>query len=190
MLKEKAQKIVAVSLLGLVSLASCSPTEQKDSWFNVSYFQAGTYYFESIEGYCYSEDIEFDESCYFVCTPLTGMDASNYETMIREEAPNGLWGLAAGLPNAFRFEWFNCYFADMPSLQRVSWTEKGQYYAAWGEKESKWYQDYQSVFDSNKNISAYVELHEEDEVLTEARVTFSIPEICELLMYFSFVAAE
>lgn len=205
MLKKKFKLEAALTaiVVGVSSLASCNNTIQQDPWFNTSYFQAGTYYFKSIEGTNTSEDIIFDESSYFVCTPFASSEEEEaYDDMIREETPNGLWACAIGEPRGgdLKFEWFNCYFANMPSMTFVSWMVTGQCYNSTGRKtvdgqtvRNEWYYDYQDLFDSGKikfSIATNIELHEENDVLTEARVSFYIPDVCDLVMYFSFVAAS
>lgn len=195
-MRKKKSIIAALAVLTLVPLSGCSNVRQQDPWFNRTRFEEGTYYFQSIEGFNNNEAIVFDESSYFVCTPLTEEENDAYEDLIDEEAPNGLWW-GPGDPNDFQIEWFNCYFANMPSLNFFSWTVDGQGYhsTGWigktGEMvHDQWYYDYQSLYDeANRWVNAYIELHEENEVLTEVRMTLWIQDVCELVVYFSFVAA-
>lgn len=197
---------MAVSALGVLSLASCMNTNQQDPWWNTGDYGVGTYYFESMEGTRTSEDIKFDESSYFVVTALADYDEKTaYEKMIGAEAPIGLWDWVSGMSDEgeylyLKMEWFNCYFAEMPSFNSIGSSPEGQIFQAIDEKtvdgetvRNEWYYDYQELFDSEKiknGIFAIVELHEENDALSEVRISFEIPDVCDLVMYFSFVAAS
>lgn len=197
---KRFRRIMAASL-SLLMLASCGGNQAADSWWNRFYFDEGTYYFESMEGYCTNDKIKFDESTYFVLSYLEDGDA--YDDMIRAETPTGLWGSANGVRGEeytdLKFEWFNCYFAEMPSLRFFAQLPEGKVYGSTGEMSTEegyvhnqWYLDYPEAFSGQSPwpITASIELHEENQALSAVRITFYIPDVCELVIYFTFVPAS
>jgi hypothetical protein len=205
LLKRSLISLFSVLTLGLPICALSSCHNQRDPWWNTNVFQEGTFYLASIEGKC-SPLLKFDASSHFILSGYNEeQEGMELRYFVSEKAPNGLWEAFCADEDGTstkeaKLEWSNCYFAEMPAFYHVARLEEGQWYQpvymagsnSLGYTKTKWETDYPGCYvnedgTSAYGISAYFTLHQENDVLTNLKLHFTIKGVCDLTMLFSKV---